>query len=94
MNSTLLVITVICLGMTALNSVLVLVIWSRHETLRDRAETLSTRLVTLESKLSDLGEIKSKLAEQASMLAALDERSESTQEMVTSIQRFLVRPPA
>lgn len=73
---------------------LVVVLWRRQDEHRDAHRTATneheTRLRVLELRLSALDEIERRQDEQGEMLSKLVERTGTTLEMVTSIQRFLM----
>jgi hypothetical protein len=72
-----------------LNTVLLVVLWGRQDTKRSLIESVDKRVSVLEARLTDVGEVKSRLADLSHDVAALNERSETTLEMVHSIQEFL-----
>ena len=81
---------------TGVNTVLIVVLWLRHESKREQIQAIERRLLVVEDRIGGIGELRDSIAtvQQAvgalgQIVAALNERSSSTLDMLQSIQEFL-----
>lgn len=88
MNMETLLVVVAILGCLA-NALALFSMRTSMELKRDRIENLDRRVTVLEERVAGIGEIKGRLLALSDSVAALNERSKSTLEMVHSIQEFL-----
>lgn len=82
-------LAVVSLALTLVHTGLIVVIWQRQESGREKSTELDTRLAVMEAHLSGIDDIRARQQQQSEQLAALIERTASTQNMLLSIQEHL-----
>lgn len=82
-------LAVISLGLALAHTGLIAAIWQRQEVAREKTTELDTRMSVMEAHLSGIDDIRARQQQQSEQLAALIERSASTQNMLLSIQEHL-----
>lgn len=82
-------LAVVSLALTLVHTGLIVLIWQRQEGTREKATSLDTRLHVMEAHLSGIDDIRTRQQQQSEQLAALIERTASTQDMLLSIQEHL-----
>jgi hypothetical protein len=71
------------------NTLLIAMIWWRQEARGGHIERLDGRVQVLESHVSTVADIRGRMNQMGEELSAISERTETTQEMVHSIQDYL-----